>query len=291
MREFIRKNENKVIFVTIIVIVICIVWNGFFFFQREMFFHPWNDKESYETLKTIEEFEEINIYKDNKRINGWMKLNQGKDGKFPLILFFAGNNNNASNTCLYIYNKNYFDYFEGYNVLVADYPGYGFSDGIPSDTSFYEMALDVYEYASNLDYVDTNNIIVIGYSIGTGVATYLASERNVNGLILLAPYDNALSLYNDYIDIFHGKFENLAKYKFPSDVYAQNVSVSPLIIASKDDKIINYNFSINLASKFKHCEDFILYEGLSHVLIFEYEPIYNNIYEYLQKRLVEDLSN
>lgn len=291
MKEFIRKNENKVIIGSVILIVIIIVWSSLLFFQEEMFFHTWNDKESYEKLKTIEEFEEINIYRNNKRINGWMKLNQGKDGKFPLVILFAGNASNSSNICLNFYNNSYYDYFDGYNVLIADYPGYGFSSGKPSDTAFFEMALSVYEYVGNLDYVDTNNIVIMGYSIGTGVATYLASERNVNGLILLAPYDNALSIYNDYIDIFHGALENITRYKFPSDVYAQNVSVSPLIIASKDDEIIDYNFSINLVSKFKQYEDFILYEGISHGSVFEYKAAYDKIYEYLQKRLPEYLSN
>ena len=57
-----------------------------------------------------------------------------------------------------------------------------------------------------------DNIVIMGYSIGTGMATYLASQKNVNGLILLAPYDNALNLYNDNLNIFYGPIEKIRKY-------------------------------------------------------------------------------
>ena len=80
--------------------------------------------------------------------------------------------------------------------MIIDYPGYGLSDGKPSDKTMFDSALKVYDYANQLDCVDEDNIVVLGYSIGTGVATQVASQRNVNGLILVAPYDEALSLYN-----------------------------------------------------------------------------------------------
>ena len=64
--------------------------------------------------------------------------------------------------------------------------------------------------------VDKDNIVIMGYSIGTGVASYCASTNEANGLILLAPYDNALSLYNDAIDIFHGLLKKITKYSFDS---------------------------------------------------------------------------
>ena len=78
------------------------------------------------------------------------------------------------------------------------------------------------------------------------MATYVASQRNVNGLILVAPYDEALSLYNDTVNIFHGPLKLLARYKFNSIYYAQNVTVSPLIITSYDDEVISYKFHFHL---------------------------------------------
>ena len=65
--------------------------------------------------------------------------------------------------------------------------------------------------------VDDSKIVVFGFSIGTGMATYVASQREVNGLILLAPYDNALNLYNDNVNIFYGPIEKIRKYRFESD--------------------------------------------------------------------------
>ena len=169
---------------------------------------------------------------------------------------------------------------------MADYPGYGLSDGKPSDKTMFESALKVYDYACNLDYVDKNNIVILGYSIGTGVATYVASQRNVNGLMLIAPYDEALSLYNNAINIFHGPLKALAKYKFDSLHYSQSVTVSPLIITSYDDEVINYKFSLNLANHFKNTyKTVVLNNNVKHNDYFLQESVLEDIYNYLQSKL------
>ena len=89
------------------------------------------------------------------------------------------------------------------------------------------MAKEVYDYALTRKDVDKDKICVLGFSIGTGVATYLASERDIDGLILIAPYDKALSLYNNCLNIFHGPLKILARYKFESIKYAKDVKNSP----------------------------------------------------------------
>ena len=48
---------------------------------------------------------------------------------------------------------------------------------------------------------EKDKIVVLGFSIGTGVANYVTSEKDPHGLILVAPYDRALSLYNNAINI------------------------------------------------------------------------------------------
>lgn len=170
--------------------------------------------------------------------------------------------------------------------MIIDYPGYGLSDGKPSDKTMFDSALKVYDYASQLDCVAEDNIVVLGYSIGTGVATYVASQRNVNGLILVAPYDEALSLYNDTVNIFHGPLKLLARYKFNSIYYAQNVTVSPLIITSYDDEVISYKFSLNLAEYFNNIDKTIVLDNnVKHNDYFSQEDVLRNIYDYLQNRL------
>ena len=265
------------VLITIIVSILCV--------QPSLFFYPWHDEKSYNQLLNEENFEEIRINNNGKLLNGWINYN-AEQQPAPLLLFFGGNVQNSSNTCLYFSHTDKYKYFEGYNLMIIDYPGYGLSDGKPSDKTMFDSALKVYDYASQLDCVDKNKIVVLGYSIGTGVATYVASQRMVNGLILVAPYDEALSLYNNTLNIFHGPLKLLARYKFNSKYYAQNVIVSPLIITSYDDEVISYKFSLNLVEYFNNVDQtIILNNNVKHNDYFSQEEVLINIYDYLKNRL------
>ena len=78
-----------------------------------------------------------------------------------------------------------------------DYPGYGLNDGLPSATGMYEEALAAFDYA--VARPDVSQVIVGGYSIGTGPAVYLAANREAAGLFLMAPFANGYDLYNNVL--------------------------------------------------------------------------------------------
>lgn len=280
-----KKNKKILQFSIIIIVLLITLIISILYVQPSLFFYPWHDEKSYNQLLNEENFGEIRINNNGKLLNGWIKYNTDQQ-QAPLLIFFGGNAQNSSNTCLNFLHTDKYKHFEGYNLMIIDYPGYGLSDGKPSDKTMFDSALKVYDYASQLDCVDEDNIVVLGYSIGTGVATYVASQRNVNGLILVAPYDEALSLYNDTVNIFHGPLKLLARYKFNSIYYAQNVTVSPLIITSYDDEVISYKFSLNLAEYFSNVDKTILLDNnIKHNDYFSEEDVLINIYNYLKNRL------
>lgn len=277
MKKFIQ-------FIIILLVILLVLISILLCLQPKMFFFPWHDKDSYSQLLTNNNFSELKIDNNGKLISGWIYHNVSSTPA-PLVIFFGGNAQNTSNTCMYFFNNNSYQYFEGYNIMFVDYPGYGLSEGKTSDKTMFDTALKAYDYATTLDFVDENNIVVLGYSIGSGVATYLASQRNVNGLILLAPYDQALSLYNNTLNIFHGPLEMLARYKFNSISYAPNVKTYPLIITSLADEVIDYHLSINLSKHFKIIEKVVILENIGHNYYFSQPSVLQNIHYYLQKRL------
>ena len=231
--------------------------------QPYLFFYPWHDESSYESLRDNNHFTELRIPHKDGMLHGWLRRNSEADTA-PLLLFFGGNGQNASNAMQLLEATGSFSYFEEHHVLFIDYPGYGLSDGSPSENSLFAAASEVYDYAAKLDSVDPDRISVLGYSIGTGVATYLASQREVRGLLLLAPYDKGLSLYNDALNIFHGPLAWLARYKLDSASYAREIKLSPLIITSRDDKVIPYDLSLTLADAFPNTPNTIVLEGIAH---------------------------
>lgn len=215
-----------------------------------------------------------------------MYYNNPKWEKKPLVIYFGGNAQNSSNTMLHFSKQWVFDYFDWYNVLMVDYPWYGYSEWTISEKAMLQAANDIYNWAISQPDVDADNIVIIGYSIGTGIATYCASQNNIKGLILIAPYDKALSLYNNAINIFHWPLKLLAKYKFDSLSYSENIDIEVQIVTSYDDEVINYTLSQNLSDHFKNHKDIIVLDNnVKHNDYFSQNVVLNAIKEYLYERL------
>ncbi len=79
-------------------------------------------------------------------------------------------------------------------ALLVNYRGYGLSEGQPSETKLYRDALALYDRATRRPDIDSGRVIVMGRSLGTGVATYLASQRPVAGVVLISPYDSLVQV-------------------------------------------------------------------------------------------------
>jgi pimeloyl-ACP methyl ester carboxylesterase len=70
-----------------------------------------------------------------------------------------------------------------------NYRGYGKSDGTPSFKTQFKDNTNFLNFIIEKDHQKPK--IMIGYSIGTIAASYLASENNLDELYLLAPFSNA----------------------------------------------------------------------------------------------------
>ncbi len=82
---------------------------------------------------------------------------------------------------------------QGYSVLVLDYRGYGKSDGEPSEEGLYldaQAALDLLIDRG----VTRSDLVIVGFSMGTGVATELAFTNDAAALVLGAPFTSMREL-------------------------------------------------------------------------------------------------
>lgn len=113
-------------------------------------------------------------------------------GDRTLILGFGGNAWNAQDVAEYLH-----QIYPGQDVIVFHYRGYRPSGGSPSAQALIADAPLIYDLA--VERVDPARAIAVGFSIGTGVAAQLAGERDLDGLILVTPFDSlkavAQSLY------------------------------------------------------------------------------------------------
>ena len=83
----------------------------------------------------------------------------------------------------------------GYGVLAYDYAGYGFSGGSASEKQVYCDAETVYRFLTVTQKVLPQNIIVMGFSIGSGGACFLAARYpEIKALVLIAPFASAMEV-------------------------------------------------------------------------------------------------
>ncbi len=143
------------------------------------------------------------------------------DKKSPTILFYFGGNANNALEALGLFAD------LPYNVATLNYPGYGHSAGSPSQEAIFSAATKVYEKFKN-----AHNII-IGRSLGTGVAAYIAAHHRADGLILITPYHSITHLAKLRYPIYPASL--LVRHPFATYRYIQRVDAPTYIIAAEHD--------------------------------------------------------
>ena len=86
----------------------------------------------------------------------------------------------------------------GVGVLLVEYPGYGRSDGTPSETSITEGMLAAYDWARQQAHIDASRIIPYGRSLGGGAAAILSVERPVPALILESSFSSVAAFASGF---------------------------------------------------------------------------------------------
>ena len=148
----------------------------------------------------------------------------------------------------------------GYDVFLLDYRGYGKSDGqIESEKQLFEDMGRAYGEMTKR--YNENEIIVLGYSIGTGPATKLASENKPRMLILQAPYFSLTDMVKRTIP-FVPSF--IVKYKLETYRYISSCRMPIVLIHGDEDEVIYYESSVKLKPLLKAGDTLITLGGQGH---------------------------
>ncbi len=147
----------------------------------------------------------VELDADGGKLRGWVYSPLGKEAKgadavdrrkLPVVVFFNGNGMTIDRADpLY---RGMAD--RGAEVVVYDYRGYGFSEGTADVAAFRADALRIYDKAAR-QYAG-RRVVLYGFSLGTAMAAYVASERPVAGLILAAPFATA----EEELPVFAARF-------------------------------------------------------------------------------------
>ncbi|MBQ2953666.1 MAG: hypothetical protein IJE07_08930 [Clostridia bacterium] len=222
---------------------------------------PTHDAQAREALLAREDVESLTVESGDAVLSGYFL--RGAEGAAPVILYFNGNHENASAFMQELVSTpERLAAFSGCHFAQLDYPSYGLSGGKPGADAYRAMALDVYDALAARE--DVTEVIVLGYSIGTGPAHYCAANRPVSGLILLAPYASGTDLFNNIVPVFHGPLEALVCYDMPSIAYAADVTVQPLVFATPEDHLVPYESTLRLTETYPAGCTFVTVPDIDH---------------------------
>jgi len=104
----------------------------------------------------------------------------------------------------------------GAGVLLVEYPGYGRSEGRPSQASISEAMLNAYEWARHDPRVDASRIIPYGRSLGGGAASQLSIARSVPAMILESSFSSVAAFASGFgapAFLIRDKFDSVSAIK------------------------------------------------------------------------------
>jgi uncharacterized protein len=148
----------------------------------------------------------------------------------------------------------------GYDVFIPDYRGFGKSEGsISNEKQLFEDIQTVYDELKK-DYSE-DEIVVSGYSIGTGPASKIASANKLRLLILQAPFyslTDIMKRFYPFVPAF------ILKYKFRTHEYIKRCEMPVVIFHGNQDELIYYGSSLKLKELFKPQDTLITLSGQQH---------------------------
>jgi hypothetical protein len=229
-------------FVTIVLLGYLLIGALLVYMQRSLIYFP--------SEAINNDYKEI-VFKNQEERLKVIVANETNDNA---ILYFGGNAEAVS--------ASYEDFahsFKNSALYLVNYRGYGGSSGTPSEEKLYEDALLVYDALTKRH----KNIVVIGRSLGSGVATYVAAKRDVKKLILVTPFDSIKAVAQEQFPLY--PMEWMLFDTYDSIQRVKEIQAQTLLLIAQDDTLVSTKHSIRLYNAFMpnkvHKE---LFKGFGH---------------------------
>ena len=182
-----------------------------------------------------------------------------KDGH-PLILYFHGNGGALVDRVPRFLALT----ASGYGLLALSYRGYGGSTGSPTQKGLMEDAETAYLEARARGY-DGDRIVLVGESLGTGVAIALAATHEAAALVLDSPYTSAVEVAAAHYPIFPVIW--LMFDRFRSDLAIGDVHIPILVLHGDEDDVIPINLARRLFELANEPKTFMVVSGGQHLVL------------------------
>jgi pimeloyl-ACP methyl ester carboxylesterase len=204
--------------------------------QRAMIYHPGRAAAGVlEAAANAEGFEPWANGADTRI--GWKRLH-GTGAARGRALIFHGNAGYALDRADY---AKALQTAMGFDVYILEYPGYADRPGAPSQKALYDAAEEAFQLLR-----PNGPVHVVGESLGTGVAAYLAGTHpeSVGGLFLFTPFNNLASVAQRHMPIFPVRW--ILWDRFPSDEFLEKYHGPVAVMLAGNDEVVPNEFGRRL---------------------------------------------
>lgn len=202
---------------------------GFFYlFQRSFLYFP--------TEKYEHSYDRIGIPSQGETIEV-IVLNSGNS---KALIYFGGNGEAVVANA-----EDFLSNFSDLTIYLVNYRGYGGSSGEPTESGIFADALTIYDQVKELH----SDISVVGRSLGSGVATFLAANRPIKKVALITPYDSVLNMAKAQFAMLPVRL--ILKDRYDSLSRASHIKSKVLIVAAEHDQVIPMSHTQRLMNAFQ----------------------------------------
>jgi len=200
------------------------------------------------------------ITADKQHISLWA-LRQTSHQPKRVVLIFHGNGDTLGSSL----GIQRMFHAAGYSTYAIDYRGTGGSSGRPSEAGLYLDADAAYHFVTQNEGVSPENVVLMGYSFGSGIASYLSSSHRNAALLLIAPYTSMPDAVADRA--WFRLLRPFVRFKLPTQEYLSRTQAKCVMIAhGTSDNVIKVEHSYRLLQRHAGSPGFtgIIVPGASH---------------------------
>jgi uncharacterized protein len=210
---------------------------------------------------------------DSVRLNALLFHSKDSTSK-GLILYFHGNRHSLERWGRFAPSLTAL----GYDVLMIDYRGYGKSNGIPSEKGLYKDAEATLAWARQ--HYPSAPLIYYGRSLGTGVATYLATKQMPLKLILETPFDELKNVVPFYLGAL--LYIIPLRHTFQNYVRIPKITCPILIMHGTADQIVPLSSALALKPLLKASDRLLIVEGGRHYNLNQFDEVRQAVEDFLK---------
>jgi fermentation-respiration switch protein FrsA (DUF1100 family) len=190
---------------------------------------------------------------DGERVIAW---HLAPEGDRPVVLYFHGNGGSL------LVRADRFAALtaDGTGLIALSYRGFGGSSGTPTETGLIRDAEAAYRFAAQ--HYPARQIVLWGESLGTGVATAIAAEHPVGGLILESPFTSTVDVAAAIFWFLPVRL--LMHDQFHSDVRIARVTAPVLVLHGDHDDTVPIGYGERLFAMIKAPKQFVRFAGGGH---------------------------